>query len=283
MGFVGLGIMGAPMASNLVRAGFPVSVYNRTPSRCEALAAQGATVCPALSTLGASSDVIVTVVSDTGDVEEVLFQPRGLAASMKPGSVLIDMSTIAPSATVRFARQLGEISIAMLDAPVSGGEAGAKAGTLSVMVGGGREVFDRYLPIFRSVGKNIVYMGPSGHGQMTKMINQTVTSLNLLATVEAVRLARAAGLNVDDALQVIGGGAGSSWMLSNLGPKIASEDFTPGFRIRLQNKDLALASSLAAELGVEAPGLALTSSLYRQAVQEGLGELGNHGLYRLWK
>jgi 3-hydroxyisobutyrate dehydrogenase len=202
---------------------------------------------------------------------------------MKPGSVFVDMSTIAPSATVRFARLLAELSIAMLDAPVSGGEAGARAETLSVMVGGRREVFESCLPIFQTIGNNIVHMGPSGHGQMTKMINQTVTSLNLLATVEAVRLARSAGLNVDDALQLIGGGAGTSWMLTHLGPKIASGDFAPGFTIRLQNKDLQLASSFAAELGVEAPGLALTSSLYRQAIDQGLGTLGNHGLYRLWK
>jgi 3-hydroxyisobutyrate dehydrogenase len=247
------------------------------------LAALGASVCPALADLGSSNEVVITMISDTPDVEEVLFQQQALAPAMKPGSVFIDMSTIAPSATVRFANLLAERSIAMLDAPVSGGEPGAKAGTLSIMVGGRREVFESCLPIFQAVGSNIVYMGPSGHGQMTKMVNQTVASLNLLATVEAVRVARASGLNVEDVLQVIGGGAGSSWMLTHLGPKIASGDFAPGFTIRLQDKDLQLARNFASELGVEAPGLALTSSLYRQAADQGLGELGNHGLYRLWK
>lgn len=282
LGFAGLGIMGAPMASNLVRAGFDIKVYNRTPSRSAPLAALGATVASSLAELGNSCDAVIAIVSDTPDVEAILFQPDGLAVAMKPGSVFIDMSSIAPSATVRFARVLAERSIAMLDAPVSGGEAGAKAGTLSIMVGGPPEIFERCRSVLQAMGSSVVHLGPSGSGQMTKLINQTVTSLNLLAAVEAVRLAQTAGVNVNDALRVIGGGAGGSWMISHLAPKIAAGDFHPGFTIKLQDKDLRNAAAFAAELGVDLPGLALTSKLFAQALEKGLGDLANHGLYRLW-
>lgn len=283
IGFAGLGAMGAPMAANLLRAGFIVSVYNRTAERCRPLVERGAIACQTLAELGSSSDVAITMVSDTPDVEAILFQPGGIAPSLAAGAVVIDMSTIAPSAAIRFAQMLSQRSISMLDAPVSGGEAGANAGTLSIMVGGDRDVFERCQPILNAIGTNIVYAGPAGRGQMTKLVNQIAASLNLLAAVEAVRVARAAGLNVQDTLRVIGGGAGASWMLTNLGPKIAAEDFAPGFRIRLQDKDLKLAEAFSAELGLETPGLALTASLFHDAVERGLGELGNQGLYRLWE
>lgn len=283
IGFVGLGIMGVPMASNLVRAGFDVSVYNRTSSRCEPLAALGATVVSSLAELGAASEIVIAIVSDTPDVEAILFQPEGLSAAMNPGAVFIDMSSIAPSATVRFARLLSERSIAMLDAPVSGGEAGAKTGTLSIMAGGPAEIFERCRPILQAMGSGVIHMGPSGSGQIAKLINQTVTSLNLLAAVETVRLAQAAGLDVNDTLRVIAGGAGGSWMISHLGKKIAAGDFTPGFTIKLQDKDLRNAVQFASELKVDAPGLALTSHLFRDAVARGLGQLANHGIYRLWQ
>jgi 3-hydroxyisobutyrate dehydrogenase-like beta-hydroxyacid dehydrogenase len=283
IGFVGLGIMGAPMAANLVRAGFTVSVYDRLAERCQPLVGLGAKACGSLAELASESSVVITMVPDTPDVDALLFQPEGIAQSLPAGSVVIDMSTIAPGAAVRFARQLSERSIAMLDAPVSGGEPGARTGRLSIMVGGERDVFDRCVPIFRALGADVVYTGPNGRGQMTKLVNQIVTSLNLVAAVEAVRVARAAGLDLDDTLQVIGGGAGSSWMLTHLGPKIACGDFAPGFSIRLQDKDLRLALAFAGELGIETPGAALAASLFHQACERGLGDLGNHGLYRLWE
>ncbi|MCU1258990.1 MAG: tartronate semialdehyde reductase [Bryobacterales bacterium] len=274
--------MGAPMAATLLRSGFILSVYNRTTARCGPLVELGARACETLGELGAASDVVITMVSDTPDVEAILFGSGGLAASLAPGAVIIDMSTIAPAAAVRFAKLLAERSVAMLDAPVSGGEAGARSGTLSIMVGGERAVFERILPVLNAMGTSVVHAGPAGRGQMTKLINQIATSLNLLAAVEVVRVARAAGLNVEDTLRVICGGAGASWLLTNLGPKIAAEDFAPGFRIRLQDKDLQLARAFAGGLGVETPGLALAASLFRRALEYGLGELGNHGLYRLW-
>jgi len=227
--------------------------------------------------------VVITIVSDTPDVEAVLFSPDGIAASLAPGGVVIDMSTIAPAAAVRFAKMLAERSIGMLDAPVSGGEPGAVKGTLSIMVGGEPQVFERCLPVLQAMGRNIVHAGPSGRGQMTKLVNQIATSLNLLAAVEVVRVAKAAGLDAEDTLRVIGGGAGASWMLENLGPKIAAGDWTPGFRIRLQDKDLRLAKAFAAELGLETPGLALTAALFHTANERGLGEAGNQGLYLLWE
>jgi 3-hydroxyisobutyrate dehydrogenase len=193
------------------------------------------------------------------------------------------MSTISPNATIGFAQRLRERSISMLDAPVSGGETGAIAGTLSIMAGGEREDFDRCLPILQAVGKNVLYMGPSGSGQKTKMVNQVVGSLNLLAAVEGLRLASAAGLNLNDTIRAVAAGAAGSWMISNQGPRIAGGDFAPGFTIRLSEKDMRLANEFFEELGLEAPGTRLTLSLFQKAVEKGLGDLGNQGLARLWE
>ena len=170
----------------------------------------------------------------------------------------------------------------MLDAPVSGGESGAINATLSIMVGGRRPVFEKCLPVLETVGKNIVYAGPSGSGQKTKLVNQVVGSLNLLATIEGLRLASAAGLDLENTLAAVGAGAAGSWMLSNLGPKISRGDFNPGFFLRLHQKDLRLAAEFLEQTGIEAPGTALMHRLFTEAVARGLGEYGNQGLYRLW-
>jgi len=283
IGFAGLGIMGAPMAANLSKAGFPLAVWNRTRSRTEPLAALGAAVCGSPRELAARSDVVVTMVSDTPDVEAVLFGAEGAAAGLRPGSVVIDMSTISPRATVDFAQRLAAIPAYMLDAPVSGGEAGAKAGTLSIMAGGEPEVYERCLPVLRAMGRNIVYAGPSGSGQKTKLVNQVVASLNLLAAVEGLRLAKAAGLDAEKTLEAVGAGAAGSWMLANLGPKIALGDTRPGFFIRLHQKDLRLAKEFFEENRLAGPGTELTYRLFTEAVEKGLGELGNQGLYKLWE
>ncbi len=282
IGFVGLGIMGAPMAGNLVAKGFPISVYNRTSAKCRPLAEGGAAECGSLSQLAGSSDVIITMLSDTPDVEAVLFAPNGLATALRPGSIMIDMSTVSPSATVRFAKRLGERGISMLDAPVSGGQSGAAAGTLSIMVGGDRAAFEQCLRIFRALGRSVTYMGPSGNGQKTKLINQVVVALNLLATVEALRLASVSGLDLEAVLKAIGGGAAGSWMISNIAPKIVEKDFRPGFAIRLQQKDLRLATEFMQELGIDLPGTRLTASLFSAAVEKGFGESGTQRLYELW-
>jgi len=233
--------------------------------------------------LAARSDVVITIVSDTPDVEAVLFAENGLASGLKPGSVVIDMSTISPRATAQFADRLRAQSVAMLDAPVSGGESGAKTGALSIMVGGDRAAFDRCLPLLQAMGKNIVYTGTNGNGQKTKLVNQIVGSLNLIAAVEGLRVAQAAGLDPGDTIRAVGAGAAGSWMVSHLGPKIAAGDFAPGFSISLHQKDLRLAKEFVEELRLDAPGTLLSYELFTAALEAGLGECGNQGLFRLWE
>jgi 3-hydroxyisobutyrate dehydrogenase len=275
--------MGAPMAANLIKAGFELAVHDCDPARMRPLEALGARRAHSPAALAGFGDVFITMLPDTPQVEAVLFGEAGLASALRPGAVVIDMSTISPRATVDFARRLAARSAEMLDAPVSGGEPGAREGRLSIMIGGRREVFERCLPLFEAMGSKIVYTGPNGHGQKTKLVNQVVGSLNLLAAVEGVRLARAAGLDLDLTLEAVGGGAAGSWMWSNLGPKMAAGDYRPGFMIRLHAKDLRLASELWDELGLEAPGTRLCHELFQQALARGLGELGNQGLIRLWE
>jgi 3-hydroxyisobutyrate dehydrogenase len=281
IGFVGLGVMGSPMAANLLKAGFGVSVYNRTPSKCSPLMDRGANVCKSLPDLASSSRVVITMVSDTPDVEAVLFGTEGLAKGLQPGAIVIDMSTISPSATIGFSGRLQEQGVSMLDAPVSGGETGAIAGTLSIMVGGAQTAYEGCKPLFDALGRTIVYAGPSGSGQKTKLVNQVIGALNLLAVVEGLRLATASELDIETTLKAVGAGAAGSWMVSNLGPKIAMGDFRPGFSIRLQQKDVRLASECFSELGANAPGTSLMLSLLNSALEKGLGELGNQGLYQL--
>jgi len=282
VGFAGLGIMGAPMAANVLKAGFPLAVYNRTREKCASLEALGAVACGSLAELAGRSDAVVTMVSDTPDVESVLFGEGGLSSGLRAGSAVIDMSTISPRATAAFAGRLKAQGVDMLDAPVSGGQSGAKAGTLSIMAGGDPEAFERCHPLLQTMGRNIVYTGPSGNGQKTKLINQVVGSLNLLATVEGIRLAAAAGLDLEKTIAAVGGGAAGSWMLSNIGPKVAHGDFSPGFFIKLHHKDLRLAMELVAETGLDAPGTELSYRLFQEAVERGLGDLGNQGIYKLW-
>ena len=283
VGFVGLGIMGAPMAANLIGAGFALNVYNRTPGKCEALKQLGAKAYPTPSALASASEVVVTIVSDTPDVEAVVFGENGLAEGLEPDSVVIDMSTISPTRTVEFSARLADQQVEMLDAPVSGGDKGALAGTLSIMVGGEQEAFKRCLPLFEAMGKNIVYTGPSGNGQKTKLVNQVVGSLNLLAMIEGLRMAERAGLDPQRTLDAVGAGAAGSWMWTHLGPRVSRRDFAPGFMIRLHQKDLRLAAEFARDLGIDMPGTALSHQLFTEALHKGLGEEGNQGLYQLWE
>ena len=283
VGFVGLGIMGAPMAANLIGAGFALNVYNRTSGKCEALEKLGARAYPTPAGLASASEVVVTIVSDTPDVEAVLFGENGLAEGLEPGSVVIDMSTISPTRTVEFSARLADRRVAMLDAPVSGGDKGAIAGTLSIMVGGEQEAFNRCLPLFEAMGRNIVYAGSSGSGQKTKLVNQVVGSLNLLAMIEGLRMAEQAGLDPQRTLDAVGAGAAGSWMWTHLGPRVARRDFAPGFMIRLHQKDLRLAAEFMRDLGIDMPGTSLSHELFTEALRKGLGEYGNQGLYKLWE
>jgi 3-hydroxyisobutyrate dehydrogenase len=283
LGFIGIGVMGEPMAANLLRAGFEVTAFNRARAKCAKLSTLGAIVAESCRQVAAASEIVITMVSDTNAVEQVLFDNDGVAGGLKLGTVVIDMSTISPLATIEFGKRLAALGCEMLDAPVSGGPKGAVAGTLGIMVGGSRAVFDRCLPVLQAMGKTITYTGPLGNGQKTKMVNQLVGATNLLGAVEGLRLARRAGLDVNATLQAVMSGAANSWMLTNLVPLILKEDFAPGFSIRLQHKDLKLLTDWIASLGGDFPASQMVFSLFSQAMEKGLEGQGNQGLINLWE
>ncbi len=282
VGFIGLGIMGRPMALNLVQAGFALTVFNRTRAKCQALSERGAQVADTPAQVAAHSDVIITMVSDTSDVEAVLFGPGGVWETLEPGKIVIDMSTVSPSATMRWAQRLHEKSCELLDAPVTGGEKGAREGTLTIMVGGSHTVYQHCLPIFQALGQTIVYTGPSGSGQKTKLVNQVICALHIVAMVEGLRFAELMGLDSHTTWRVVSSGAAGSWMLSHLAPKLLQKDFSPGFMIRLQQKDLRLVQEALHAMGVSLPGAELAFRLFSLAVQKGLGEQGTQGLINLY-
>lgn len=282
VGFIGLGIMGAPMARNLIRAGYAPVVFNRTREKMQPLVEAGARGASSPRQVAKDADVIITMVSDTPDVEMVLFGPDGVAGGLSCGQTVIDMSTISPDATIEFARRLAEKDCAMLDAPVTGGEKGAIDGTLTIMAGGRREVFEMCLPILQAMGKNIVYTGPSGSGQRTKLVNQIIAALHLVAMAEGLRFATAAGLDLETTLRAVSNGAAGSWILSNLGPRVLRHDFAPGFSIRLQQKDLRLVVEAARKMNETLPGAELAYKIFSEAVARGFGEQGTQGLINLY-
>lgn len=278
VGFIGLGVMGKHMATNLVRGGFAVTVWNRTRSKMNDLLKMGAAGAESPKDVAERSDVIITMVSDSPDVEAVVLGESGIIRGARKGQLVIDMSTISPDVTRRIASALAEKGVDMLDAPVSGGEVGAREGTLSIMVGGPRNRFDEAQPILRAMGKRITYMGGSGMGQTAKLCNQVICTLNIQAVCEGLMLGAAAGLDLGDLLDVVTGGAANSWQLSNLGPKMVKRDFAPGFRIKHQLKDIRLALAAAAELKLPLPATGLAQQLFRSAEAEGLGEEGTQAL-----
>lgn len=283
IGFIGLGVMGQAMAANLLKAGFPLTIFNRTLSRCTPLGELGAVIAACPADVARRSEVVILMVSDTSAVESLLYGADGVAEGLEKGTIIVDMSTISPAAAMRFAADLRGRGCEMLDAPVSGGEEGAKRGSLTIMAGGSRAAFEECLPVLQVMGKTITYTGPSGNGQKTKLVNQVIGALNLLATIEGLRLARASGLDVVNTLSAVSGGAASSWMLGNVPPKIGKGDYRPGFSIRLQEKDLRLARELAEESHVECPGLTLVQSLFSAAMRRGLENEASHGLIHLWE
>ena len=283
IGFIGLGIMGRPMALNLVRAGYSLAVYNRSPEKCRPVIEAGARGASSAREAAAGSDIVITIVSDTPDVESVLFGSEGVFEGAGPGAVVIDMSTISPKATVGFATRLAERGCEMLDAPVTGGEKGAIEGTLTIMAGGKREVFDRCLPVFQGMGKNVVYAGPGGNGQKTKLVNQIICACNIVSMAEGLRFAELSGLDLETTFKVVSSGSAASWILSNLGAKVLQNDYSPGFLIRLQQKDLRLVRESISELGDDFPGTDLAYSLFTDALGRGLAEQGTQGLINLYR
>lgn len=281
VGFVGLGIMGSPMAMNCLKAGFPLTVYNRTAAKADALGVAGAEVAGSPAAVAKVSDVVVTCVTDTPDVLEVMLgEPDGIAAGVRDGAIVIDCSTVAPSAAQQCAEALSQRGAAFLDAPVSGGDVGAKAGTLSIMVGGPKDAFDRALPVLSAMGKTVTHCGRSGAGYTVKLCNQILGGLHLLAAAEALSLAVASGIDPDAMLQAVSSGAAGSWMLSNLAPKMAGGDWRAGFFVDYQLKDLHLAAQAAHRLSLPLPGAALAETMFRAASAQGFGREGTQSLYK---
>ena len=269
VGFVGLGTMGGAMAATAARAGFGVTAWNRTPGRATELGDLGVSMADSPAAVAAASEVIITIVSDTPDVEAVLFGPGGVAHGATKGSVVVDMSTISPSATRDFAERLRANGVAMLDAPVSGGSEGATKGTLSIFVGGEAADLDRARPVLESLGTTITHVGPIGAGQAVKAVNQVILAGTYLGVAEGIVLAMKAGLDVEQVVAALSGGAAQSWVLANRSGRMLENDYPLGFKVALHRKDLGIALSMARELGASLPVSALCEAIETQLMDDG--------------
>jgi 3-hydroxyisobutyrate dehydrogenase len=272
IGFVGLGTMGAAMAANLIRAGYPLHVWNRTPERARPLVEMGASPAPTLRDLAAAVDIVVLCVSDTPDVEALLFGPDGIAQGTRPGMLVIDCSTISPSATRQFGERLRELDVAFVDAPVSGGSEGASRGTLTIMVGGEAEDVARARAVLAVLGQTIAHMGPLGSGQATKAVNQVILCGAYLGVAEGLLLAIKAGLDPEAVVASLSGGAAQSWILTNRSGRIIEDRYPLGFKVTLHRKDLVIALDLAREVGVSLPVAGLTAELENGLIAAGHGD-----------
>ena len=269
--FLGLGTMGAAMAANLARAGFQVTAWNRTPGRAPELAELGVETAPNPASAAAHADIVVICVSDTPDVEAVLFGPDGVAGGARAGTLIIDCSTIAPSGSWDFAVRLKEHGLAMVDAPVSGGSEGAKNATLTIFVGGDEEDVERARPVLAALGKTITHVGPIGAGQAVKAVNQVILAGTYLGVAEGIVLAIKAGLDVAQVVEALGGGAAQSWVLANRSGRMIDNDYPLGFKVVLHRKDLGIALELANQLGAVLPVSALAAQLESGLVAGGHG------------
>ena len=281
IGFIGLGLMGDPMAMHLIRAGLEVSVYNRTPGRAERHREAGAAVCSSAAELAGRSDIVLICVSDTPDVEDVIFGPDGVAAGASEGCLVVDHSTISPSATREIAENLRQKGLGFVDAPISGGTSGAQEGTLMIMAGGEKKYVERLRPVAGHYSSKLVHMGPAGQGQLMKCCNQLVAGIHVLAVAEGFRFAEEAGLKPADAHQVISGGAAQSFIWDKWGAMLLERDLSPGFKIKLHRKDLQLVRAECERVGLNLPGLELLLELYGKAVDKGFGDLGDQALGKM--
>ncbi|MDP9484036.1 MAG: NAD(P)-dependent oxidoreductase [Chloroflexota bacterium] len=270
IGFVGLGTMGVAMAGHLARAGHPLTVWNRTPGRADGLAKLGATEAADPASLAAASDAVVVCVSDTADVESVLFGPVGVAEGLRPGALVIDCSTIAPGATRDFAGRLAARGATMVDAPVSGGSEGAQNATLTIFVGGAPADVERARPILARIGQTITHVGPIGSGQAVKAVNQVILAGTYLGVAEGIVLAIKAGLDVEQVVGALSGGAAQSWVLANRSGRMLANDYPLGFKVALHLKDLRIGLGLADELSADLPVTRLCAEI------EGLLVAGGH-------
>ncbi len=273
VGFIGLGLMGKPMARNLMQAGYPLTVHNRSRGPVDELVAEGATPATSPKQVAAQVDVVITCLPDSPDVERVALGPDGIIQGGRPGLTLIDMSTIAPAAAVRIADNLAERGIRWLDAPVSGGDIGARQGSLSIMVGGDEAVFLDCLPLFQAMGKNIVHVGGNGMGQVAKACNQIVVAGTMAAMGEALVLAAKAGADVGRVVEAIRGGAARCWALEVRAPQILRRDLGPGFKARMQYKDLNIVLDAGKTYQVSLPVTGAVRELYTAMIAADRGEL----------
>ena len=283
IGFIGLGIMGKPMARNLLKAGYPLVVYNRSRPAIEVLAAEGAIVADSPKAVAQQADVVISCVSDSPDVEAVALGSNGIIEGAKSGSLYIDMSTIAPATARRVYTALKAKGIDALDAPVSGGDIGAQQGTLSIMVGGDEPAFQRSLPILQAMGKNIVYIGEAGAGQVTKACNQIVVALTVQAVAEALTLAKKSGVDVARVREALMGGFAQSRVLDVHGKRILEGDFQPGFKLDLHRKDMNIVLQTGRETGVPLFGSAQVTSMMDALLAQGKGDLDNAALVTLYE
>lgn len=282
IGFVGLGIMGAPMAKNLLKAGFELQVFARNESiRMQFSSLDGCSIKPTMTEVAQDADVVITMVSDTPDVEAVLFGPEGVIEGIKPGCIVVDMSTISPMATRNMANRIEAFGGSMLDAPVSGGEAGAIAGTLSIMVGGKSEDFQSVLPLLEAMGKNIVHIGDHGAGQVAKACNQILAAVCIEGVAEALSLAEASGVDAAKVRSALLGGFAYSKVLEIHGLRMLEENYTPGFKAKLHQKDMQIVAQEAQQLGLKLPCTKAATAQIHVLVESGCGELDSSALRTL--
>jgi 3-hydroxyisobutyrate dehydrogenase len=282
VGFIGLGIMGQSMAGHLLAGGYQLHVYNRSPAKAEQLIARGAVWHDRPGEIAAVCDVVITMVGFPQDVEDIYLAPDGLVAQARPGTVLIDMTTSSPSLAQRIAAVGAAKGVAVLDAPVSGGDVGARNAKLSIMVGGAEQAVEHVRPLLALMGENVVRQGEAGAGQHTKMANQITIASNMMAVCESLAYAKKAGLDPKIVLKSIGAGAAASFALNNLGPRMLDGDFAPGFYVRHFIKDMGIALAEAERLGLALPGLTQAKALYDQLAAAGHDDEGTQALFRLY-
>jgi len=281
VGWVGIGVMGRSMCGHLLKAGYPVSLTTRTKDKATELVSAGATWCASAREVAQKSDVVFSMVGFPSEVEEVFLGAEGILSGARPGALVCDMSTSEPSLAIRIHQGAAARGVACLDAPVSGGDVGAREARLAIMVGGEKSAFDRALPLFQKMGETISLMGGPGAGQHTKVANQVAIAGTMIGTVESLLYARTAGLGMDAVIDIIGKGAAASWSLNNLGRRIAKGDFAPGFYIKHFVKDMGIALEEARRMKLALPGLALVNQFYVAAQAQGLENLGTQGLFRV--
>ena len=282
IGFIGLGLMGKPMCLNLISAGAELCVFNRSAAAIDEIKNTKVTVMPDPASVATEVDLVILMLADTPAVEQVLFTERGVAQGVHANSLIIDMGTTATLATRDFASRLAEKGARYIDAPVSGGQIGAKGATLSIMAGGDAADIDAVMPVFEAMGRLVTHVGPVSSGQVTKAVNQVIVGLTIGAVSEALAVAKRAGVDLEKAQQALMGGHASSRILQEHGTRMINQTFEPGGKVVTQAKDMQQALDLAAELGIELPATALNLTLYKHLIENGLGALDHSALYKYY-